>query len=165
MKWAGGREKRPPAHLCASWSGDLPGRLRGRCGALRPENARLAPLGSQNGHKPAQPKFKLLTDVEAENMPPAQGILGDLLFEESIAFPVRALRAVEVLCGAGLGALHRRWGPLAGACGEAWAGGLVVYVTAEGARSFGKRISAWKHHNDVQGQTDLYVLPEAVHLL
>src|SRR5258708_37398147 len=53
------------------------------------EDARRAPPGSQNGHKPAEsalPLFHLLTDVEAERMPPTEGILGDVLFEDSLAY-------------------------------------------------------------------------------
>src|SRR5258708_36015727 len=43
---------------------------------------------AKNGHSTVEvaPKFQQLTDVQAENLQPVEGIIGDVLFEDSIAF-------------------------------------------------------------------------------
>src|SRR5258708_11515721 len=119
---------------------------------------------AKNGHSTVEvaPKFQQLTDVQAENLQPVEGILGDVLFEDSIAFLYGRsgrwksfIALAWALCIAtGLYWLGRKVNP-----------GPVVYVTAEGARSFGKRGRARKRPNDVEEQTETYLLPEAVHLL
>jgi hypothetical protein len=107
--------------------------------------------------------FPLMTDLEAEALTPLQGILGDILYEDSLAF-------LYGRSGWWKSFLVLSWA-LCVAAGVDWLGktaitGDVIYVCAEGARGVGKRITAWKHHHGMAGQSvRLHVLGVPVHLL
>lgn len=103
----------------------------------------------------------ILTDEEAEALPPLRGILGSILFDESVSYlygPSGSWKSFVALDWA-----------LSIATGRAWMGrpvveGDVLYVCAEGARGIGKRITAWKQRHGVTGRTRLRVMPIAVDL-
>ena len=103
----------------------------------------------------------ILTDTEAEALPPLKGILGDILFDESVSYlygPSGRWKSFVAL----------DWS-LCIATGRSWMGrpvveGDVLYVCSEGARGIGKRITAWKARHGVQGQTRLRILPLALDL-
>lgn len=103
----------------------------------------------------------ILTDEEAEALPPLRGIIGDILFDASVSYlygPSGRWKSFVALS----------WG-MAIATGQAWHGravdaGDVIYVCSEGARGIGKRITAWKRRHGVIGPTRLRILPLAVDL-
>jgi hypothetical protein len=103
----------------------------------------------------------ILTDEEAEALPPLKGILGDILFDESVSYlygPSGRWKSFVALDWA-----------LSIATGRAWMGrptveGDVLYVCSEGARGIGKRITAWKRAHSVTGGTRLRILPLAIDL-
>jgi hypothetical protein len=126
---------------------------------------RPEPFGS-NGLHPVEtitPKvFEILTDEEAENLPPTKGILGDLLFEASVAFLYGPSGIWKTF-------LAVAWG-VSIATGREWMGkpvleGPVVFVTGEGARNVGRRIRAWKRRHGIKGPTRLRVVRKPVHFL
>lgn len=105
----------------------------------------------------------LMSDLEAESLQPSRGILGDILYEETVAFmygPPGRWKSFVALSWA-----------LAIGSGRAWMGrevteGDVVYVAAEGARGIGKRIRAWKRRHGLDGQrTRVRVLGVPIQLL
>lgn len=103
----------------------------------------------------------ILTDTEAEALPALTGILGDVLFDESVSF-------LYGPSGRWKSFLALDWA-LSIATGRAWMGkpvveGDVLYVCAEGARGIGKRITAWKMAHGVRGTTRLRILPVAIDL-
>lgn len=107
-------------------------------------------------------RFRLMSDEEVESLEPARGILGNVLFEDSIAFlygrPGRWKSFVAIDWGLSIATEHA-WH------GRPVVGGDVVYIAAEGARSIGARIRAWKQYHGVTGRTRFKVLGVPVHLL
>lgn len=105
--------------------------------------------------------FPILTDAEAEALPPLQGILGNILFDESVSYlygPSGRWKSFVAL----------DWS-LCIATGRPWMGrpveeGDVLYVCSEGARGVGKRITAWKQRHGWTGPTRLSIMPVAVDL-
>lgn len=104
----------------------------------------------------------IFTGEEMERLPLPHGILGDILYENSIV----------ILYGP-----SGRWKSfiaLAMACaiasGEKWLGrpveqGDVFYVAAEGAQGIGKRFHAWKKHYQKDSVPDIAFTRRAVNLL
>jgi len=125
------------------------------------ELAALTAEATGTGAKAAT-ALHFLSDDECEQMEPARGIVGSILFEDSIAF---------------LYAREGRWKTflaldwcLSCASARHWLGrpvvaGAVVYIAAEGARGIGKRIRAWKKHHGVSESIPIKVLPKPVQLL
>ncbi len=106
--------------------------------------------------------FYLMSDLEAEELAPARGILGDILYEDTVAFmygPPGRWKSFVALSWALSIATGRRW------LDKETQEGDVVYVAAEGARGIGKRIRAWKRKHGVAGKTRLRVLGVPVQLL
>lgn len=107
--------------------------------------------------------YPLLTDIEVEAFTPARGILGDLLFEDSVAYLFGDSDTWKTFVAVS-------W-CLCLATGTPWLGrevqqGPAIYIPAEGARGLGKRITAWKHHHGIAGQSvDFYTVPMPVNLL
>jgi hypothetical protein len=106
--------------------------------------------------------YILLTDEEAEACRPAEGIVGDILFEDSLAYLYGPKDSWKSFTAVG-------WA-CAIATGKLWLGrktkpGLVVYVCAEGARGIGQRIAAWKRRHGISSSIDVLVLPMPVNLL
>lgn len=106
--------------------------------------------------------FPILTDEEAEAMPPARGILGDILYENSLAILYGA-------SGRWKSFLALSWA-LSIATGRDWLGrkvveGDVVYIAAEGGVGIGKRITAWKRRHGITGRTRVHPLCVPVQLL
>lgn len=103
----------------------------------------------------------ILFDDEAEALEPPRGILGNLLFEESVSYlygPSGRWKSFVALS----------WG-LAIATGRQWLGrpvieGDVLYVCSEGARGTGQRVTAWKRHHGVIGRTRLRIMQSAIDL-
>lgn len=103
----------------------------------------------------------ILTDTEAEALPPLRGILGDILFDDSVSY-------LYGPSGRWKSFLALDWS-LSIATGRAWMGrpvveGDVLYVCSEGARGVGKRITAWKQRHGVSGPTRLRIMPIALDL-
>lgn len=119
--------------------------------------------GAEDPHSNARREpFHFLSDDECEQMPPARGLVGNILSEDSIAFLYaregrwKTFLALDwALCLATNTPWH----------GRPVIGGPVAYVCAEGARGIGKRIRAWKRHHSVNGSVPLRVLPVPVQLL
>src|SRR5260221_6114996 len=128
---------------------------------LQAQDDVLRELGSI-GNAERENALRFLSDDECDQMEPARGIVGSILFEDSIAF---------------LYAREGRWKTflaldwcLSCATGRPWLGrpvvtGAVAYIAAEGARNIGKRIRAWKRHHGVSASVPIYVLPQPVQLL
>lgn len=106
--------------------------------------------------------FTLLSGDDMEDIAPANGIVGDILYEDSIAILYGA-------SGRWKSFLALDWS-LRIATGQNWFGrsvreGHVVYIAGEGGRGIGKRVSAWrKHHLGVEAPR-FHLLPIAVSLL
>src|SRR5579859_5567023 len=85
--------------------------------------------------------FPLLTVDELEDMPPARGLIGDVLYEMTLAIlygPSQRWKSFVALAWA-----------LCIAAGIPWMGkptmqGDVVYVAAEGGAGIGPRVMAWR---------------------
>lgn len=115
-----------------------------------------------NSTAPLVSRLPIISDEEAEAMKPAQGILGDVLYEDSIAFlygPSGRWKSFVAVS----------WG-MAIATGFDWLGrqveeGDVLYIAGEGVRGLGKRISAWKRRHGISGKTRMHVLGMPIHLL
>ena len=107
--------------------------------------------------------YPILTDLEVEAFEPAKGIVGDILFEDSIAYLFADSDTWKTFVAAS-------WCGCV-ATGTPWLGrevqqGPAIFVPAEGARGFGKRLTAWKMRHDFAGQSiDFFVVPMAVNLL
>lgn len=103
----------------------------------------------------------ILADDEAEALPPLRGILGDILFDESVSYlygPSGRWKSFLALDWSLCIATETPW------MGRPVQGGDVLYVCSEGARGLGKRITAWKQRHGVSGRTRLRVLPLALDL-
>lgn len=106
-------------------------------------------------------EIPILTDEEAESLPPLKGILGNILFDESVSY-------LYGPSGRWKSFLALDWA-LSIATGRAWMGrpvaeGDVLYVCSEGARGIGKRITAWKRRHGIKGRSRLRVVPLALDL-
>lgn len=115
-------------------------------------------LSGEDGDAEALP---ILADDEAEALPPLRGILGDILFDESVSYlygPSGRWKSFLALDWSLCIATETPW------MGRPVQGGDVLYVCSEGARGLGKRITAWKQRHGVRGRTRLRVLPLALDL-
>jgi AAA domain/DnaB-like helicase N terminal domain len=117
-----------------------------------------------DGGDPAKPAkgLRLMTDVEVEALKPAQGILGNVLFEDCIAYLFGDSDTWKTF-------LALSWA-LCIATGLPWLGrpvrrGPVVYIASEGARGISKRIRAWKHRQGIKKSVDILIVPMPVNLL
>lgn len=120
---------------------------------------RVRDSASSLGHDDLYP---ILTDEEAEAIPPAVGILGDILYEACVAI-------LYGPSGRWKSFLALSWA-LCIATGHAWMGravksGDVIYIAAEGGRGIGKRITAAKLQYGITGRTRLHPLLVPVSLL
>lgn len=101
---------------------------------------------------------KLLTRAQLKTMPPARPLIKGILDLDSESWLIgasgefKSFVAIDWACHVATG---REWR------GHKVKRGPVLYVVAEGTKSFGKRIDAWemKHHTTAD---DLVVLPEPV---
>jgi hypothetical protein len=119
--------------------------LRGRYGGL---DADLLPI------TPAR---------DVRNQIPPIGILGDILYENTVAILYGASGRWKTFVALGMAASL--------ASGEPWLGrpvhkpGPVVYIAAEGGGAIGKRIRAWEIHHEHEISEQLYILKVPVNLL
>jgi hypothetical protein len=114
------------------------------------------------GVSATQLRYPVVVDSETEELPMPQGLLGNLLYEDSIAF----LYAKE---GRWKSFVALSWA-LCVATGTPWLGravrpSSVLYIASEGARGTGQRIRAWKVHHGLSGPSRLRVLGIPVNLL
>lgn len=96
------------------------------------------------------------------NMPPIEWLMEGLLTKHGFG-------VIYGAPGIGKSFMSIDWA-LTIACGLEWHGrptkrGAVLYIAAEGVAGLGRRIKAWKAHNEVESITDFHVLPQAVKLL
>jgi hypothetical protein len=96
------------------------------------------------------------------NMPPIEWLMEGLLTKHGFG-------VIYGAPGIGKSFMSIDWA-LTIACGLEWHGrptkqGAVLYIAAEGVGGLGKRIKAWKAHNQVESIKDFHVLPQAVKLL
>ena len=104
----------------------------------------------------------IITDAAVEEMPASHGILGDILFEDSLAILYGASgrwKSFVALAWALCIGTGRDW------LGRSVTEGDVLYIAAEGGRGVGKRITAWKRLHGITGATRVHVLTVAVQLL
>lgn len=106
--------------------------------------------------------FPIMTDTEIQELQPARGIVGDILFEDSIAYLFGDSDTWKSFVTISMG--------LCMATGTEWLGrevvqGPVIYIAAESARGIGKRVKAWKLHHGITDSTDFYTVPVPVNLL
>jgi DNA-binding MarR family transcriptional regulator len=108
-------------------------------------------------------QLPILSVRELLALPPAQGIIGDILFEDSIAFLYGDSDTWKTF-------LALSWG-LSVATGSPWLAkkvkrGAVVYVAAEGGRGIGPRVNAWLIAHGLQdSDADFYTVAAEVNLL
>jgi hypothetical protein len=106
--------------------------------------------------------YRLLTDVELEALEPARGIIGDVLFEDCIAYLFGESDTWKTFIAVAWSlclAAEMAW------LGHEVRGGPVIYVAAEGGRGLAKRVTAWKQHHRIRTSVDLLALPMPVNLL
>lgn len=106
--------------------------------------------------------FPIMTDAQIENLTPAHGIVGDILFEDTIAYLFGDSDTWKTFIAISMS--------LSMATGLDWLGrkvvkAPVVYVAAEGARGIGQRVKAWKLYHEVSEQTDFFTVPMPINLL
>lgn len=122
-----------------------------------------AAMGSKAGGNSRCYSYPLLTDIEAEAFEPAQGIVGNILFEDSISYlfgDSDTWKTFVAVSWCGCLATGKPW------LGREVQQGPAIYVPAEGARGLGKRITAWKQHHGFAGKSiDFFVVPMPVNLL
>lgn len=108
-------------------------------------------------------RFRFLSVEELDAMPPSRPLLGDLLFEDTIAYlygPSGRWKTFIALDWA-----------LSIACGIDWLGrtvkrGRVIYVAAEGSRGIRKRRRAWRvRHPEVRDYSMFRCVPQPVNLM
>jgi len=104
-------------------------------------------------------RFRILSDVELENMADPEPLIDGILFRGTLAAIVAPYASYKTF-------LALDWA-LSIATGRAWQGrrvhrGPVLYVCAEGAGGIRKRLAAWKSANEVVGETGLHVITEPV---
>lgn len=119
-------------------------------------------LLSRTKPRAADDLFPLLSDHDAEQIPAARGIVGDILNEDSLAI-------LYGPSGRWKSFLALAWS-LCIATGKPWLGrrvqsGHVVYIAAEGGRGLGRRVTAWKRHHGLKDAPNFHLLPVAVNLL
>lgn len=127
-------------------------------------DARAADLAAfQNCGDNPRLVYQLLTAEQAEALEPSQGILGDILYESSVAILYAKSGRWKSFLGLAMGFACATGGTLFGRRSRQ---GSVVYIAAEGARNIGKRITALRMQHDRHGETiPLYVLGRSVNLL
>ena len=95
-----------------------------------------------------------LTDEEAANLPPARGILGDILYEDSVIYVYAPTGRWKTFVAVSWGmciATNTPW------LGRSVVEGDVLYIAAEGARGIGQRVAAWKRRHGVTGKTRIII--------
>ena len=102
------------------------------------------------GDRTAITPYRLLTDIEIENLPPPEWLIADLV-------PCGALVVLYGEPGIGKTFLALDWA-MSIAAGRPWLGrtvrqGHVLYLAYEGSAGFGPRVRAWKVNGSVVGQT------------
>jgi hypothetical protein len=162
---------RHAAEVCTALCEDLGSRaaiddpLGALRGALEVAQATLedvagARRGKGDGGK--APRYPVLTDTEVETYKPALGLVGNILYSDSVAYLFAVKDAWKTFVAVS-------WACCI-AAGVEWLGrpveqGLVVYVPAEGGRGIGRRIRAWKRHHGIDRSIDVLVVPMPVNLL
>lgn len=135
--------------------------------ALANEAAKLRLLQHENdgigNREPPPPRFRLLTDLELEQMPPITFLVDGVLPTEGLAAIYgppsagKSFLALDMACAV--------------ATGSPWLGkrtrqGSVVYIAAEGRAGLQQRLRAWKEQ---QGLVDMsipvFFITEAANLL
>lgn len=106
--------------------------------------------------------FPILTDEELEDVAPSVGVLGDILYEDSVAI-------LYGQSGRWKSFLALAWA-LCIAAGVRWLGravkrGHVVYIAAEGGRGIKARVAAWKHFHGLASVPLFHPLLVSVNLL
>lgn len=106
--------------------------------------------------------FPVLSDREAEEIPAARGIVGDILYEDSLAIlygPSGRWKSFLALAWSLCIATGKRW------FGRDVTQGHVFYIAAEGGRGIGRRVAAWKRHHGVADASYFHLIPVPVDLL
>ncbi len=107
---------------------------------------------------PAVVPYRLLTDIEIENLPPPEWLIEGLI-------PYNALALLYGEPGIGKSFLALDWA-MHVAAGRDWLGhpvrqGNVLYMTYEGSRGFGARVGAWKQHASATVGVPIHFLTDA----
>ncbi|HEY7023067.1 MAG TPA: AAA family ATPase [Ktedonobacterales bacterium] len=109
------------------------------------------------------PSLRILSAKSLIELTPAAGIIGNILYEDSIAYLFSDSDTWKTF-------LALSWG-LCISTGTSWLGrtvkaGPVVYVAAEGGRGLAKRVQAWLIEHEVAAEdADFYTVPAEVNML
>lgn len=108
-------------------------------------------------------RYQLLSSAEAINLEPSFGILGNILYESSIAILFARSGRWKSFLAQSIGYAVASGGTLFGRQAKQ---GSVVYVAAEGARNIGKRLKALqRYHADDEPPSAFHVLGRSLNLL
>lgn len=108
--------------------------------------------------------YRYLTAAEAEAMEPSVGILGDLLFKDSITILYGRSGRWKSFVALAMAFAVATGKPLFGRPAKP---GPVVYIAAEAANNIGKRITALRIQHDLRPDAPihLFILPKTVNLM
>jgi hypothetical protein len=106
--------------------------------------------------------FPLLGDLEVENMKPSTGILGDILYANSIALLYAKSGRWKSFLALAMGYAIAIGGTL---FGRQAIKGPVLYIAAEGAGNIGKRLGALRRQHEIKGDIPFYLLARGINLL
>ena len=106
-------------------------------------------------------KFKLVDDAYLEQLPPPSWLIADVLLTETVAQVIGAPGTLKSFWALDAAARVRLNLPFHG---RPVTPGAVLYVLAEGVRSFGLRVRAWKIHNGHEGPIGINFLTMPVQL-
>jgi hypothetical protein len=109
----------------------------------------------------AAPTFKFVDDEYLEQLPPPSWLITDMLLTETVNHIIGAPGSFKSFFALSVAAHIRLDRPFHG---RAVTGGPVLYVLAEGVRSFGLRVRAWKIHHNQQGPIGINFLMMPVQL-
>jgi hypothetical protein len=105
------------------------------------------------------PEIRLLSDAQLEELPEPEPLIEGVLFANTLASLFGgpgAYKSFVALSMATAIAHAGQW------CGYSTRVGPVVYVCAEGAGGFSRRIRAWKSAHQVSGSIPLWTVPHSV---
>ncbi|HUY79232.1 MAG TPA: AAA family ATPase [Ktedonobacterales bacterium] len=142
----------------------IPYALRGELDELQAGYATMAEaMATENASADAAlSPDRLMSDVDAEAMPPAQWMIAGLMAEDVIGVLYGPSNTYKSFLACDLGLSIASDTPFHGhAINKP---GPVVYVAGEGARGVGKRIRAWKIAHGISGSVPFYVRGTPVNL-
>jgi hypothetical protein len=108
-----------------------------------------------------QSRFKFLSDVQVENLPPIEWLVEGVIPARSLSILYGAPGEGKTFVALDLAfcvATDRSW------CGRKVETGIVIHVAAEGASGIGARVRAWKSEHGLTGVAGVLFFPDALHM-